>query len=213
MSLTGFPLLEKDLALTVRECVLDVESLQTLVKACDLARCRGMCCHDGVFVGKEEQQVISGLLTGEHFVERNGKTKTRTQPAGTGELGEGYPAHFPKTRCTFLDENHHCRLQSRAMDEGHHPWFWKPFPCWLHPLSFQKDRSGRAVLALPTARHDPAAESGYPGFASCTTCGKADEDGRPAWQVLAPELTFLSQISGRDLLAPFAAEFGRSRRW
>lgn len=202
MSLTGFPLLEKDLALTVRECSLDVAALQTPLLPCDLARCRGMCCHDGVYLGAEEQAVIGAQFEGDFFEKRGGKSKTRTLPADGAQLGEGFPSHFPKTRCVFLDESHHCQLQSRALAEGKHPWYWKPFPCWLHPLGFRKgDPSQRPMLSLPTRESDPAEESGYPGFASCTTCGVRDEGGQPAWQTLRAEFAFLSEISGRDLLA------------
>lgn len=186
---------------TVREAALDHSSFETPIRACELSRCRGMCCHDGVFVGTEERQVISDLEEGDFFESRNGRWKTRTSAAGEVNLGEGFPQHFPKTRCVFLDENHHCRLQSRALAEGKHPWYWKPFPCWLHPLSFRRKAvSGRPILSLPTSEDEPSAEKGYPGFASCTTCGKADEKGQPAWQVLELELQFLSQMSGRDLM-------------
>jgi hypothetical protein len=200
--------LEKDLALTVREAAIDHEALQTPLKPCHLSRCRAMCCHDGVFLGPEEQAVIARLLPGEHFEKQKGRTKTRTNSAAPDQLGDAYPAHFPKTRCTLLDDNHHCRLQSRSMTEGRHPWFWKPFPCWLHPLTFQKNQKNegaRPLLTLPTVAKESLADSDDPGFASCTTCGKADLDGRPAWQVLTAELTFLFEISGRDLLAELSA--------
>ncbi|MGJ8724787.1 MAG: hypothetical protein ACSHYB_09545 [Roseibacillus sp.] len=200
--MTGFPLLESDLARTVREAALDYESFGALIRACDLRRCRGMCCHDGVFVGAEEREVMSEVLPGPHFEQRGGRWKTRTVAAGKEALGEGFPGHFPKTRCVFLDGNDYCGLQSRAMAEGKHPWFWKPFPCWLHPLGFRRgEASDRPILSLPTLGEDPAAGEDYPGFASCTTCGKADSEGEPAWKVLEPELRFLSDISGRDLVA------------
>lgn len=205
VALTGFPELERDLAEAVREARLDGESLQTPIRVCELTRCRGMCCHDGVFVGKEERQVIGELMEGDFFEKREGRWKTRTVTAEKEMLGEGYPAHFPETRCVFLDEQHYCRLQSRALEEGRHPWFWKPFPCWLHPLGFRKDdSSGRRVLSLPRTGQDPAAEEGYPGFTSCTTCGKKDELGAPAAQTLAAELDFLAEVSGRNLRAELA---------
>ena len=202
MALTGFPLLEKDLARTVWEMALDHESFETPVRACDLRQCRGMCCHDGVYVGEEERAVIEEVLPGDHFEERDGRWKTRTVPAGEGELGEGFPEHFPETRCVFLDERDYCRLQSLAIEEGKHPWFWKPFPCWLHPLGFRSEsRSARPILSLPRVGDDPAGGQGYPGFASCTTCGKKDEAGESAGKALGPELVFLSEISGRDLVS------------
>lgn len=205
MALTGFVELEKDLAQTVREAGVDFESFETPIRACELKRCRGMCCHDGVYVGEEEKRVIEEVLEGDFFEKREGRWKTRTVTAEEQLLGEDFPSHFPQTRCVFLDGNHHCRLQSLAMEQGRHPWFWKPFPCWLHPLGFRREKGiSRLVLSLPTKGADPAVEEGYPGFASCTTCGKRDEIGEPAWQVLDPELSFLSQIGDRDLVGELA---------
>lgn len=226
MALTGFPLLEEDLRRTVREAALDYESFQTPIRACDLRKCRGMCCHDGVFVGEEERKVIGEVFlegtfsrqsrggrggsqsdgAGDFFEKRGRSWKTRTLAATEDELGVGFPEHFPKTRCVFLDENEHCGLQRQAMEAGKHPWFWKPFPCWLHPLGFRKEAgSSRSVLSLPTVGKDPARAEGYAGFASCTTCGKRDEVGEPAWKTLEPELAFLSEVSGRDLVGELAS--------
>lgn len=209
VALTGFPFLEQDLAQTVREAAVDFASFETPLRACQLARCRGMCCHDGVFVGEEERGVLEAVVAGEHFEERNGRLKTRTVAADEGMLGEEFPSHFPQTRCVFLDENHHCGLQSQAIAEGRHPWFWKPFPCWLHPLGFRREKgTGRPLLSLPQVGDDPAAEEGYPGFASCTPCGKKDSMGPPAWMTLEAELKFLTAVSGRDLWTDFRGSFG-----
>ena len=212
MGLTGFPKLETDLAQTVREAALDYESFQTPLRACDLSRCKGMCCHDGVFVGREEREVIEGVFEGDYFEKRGTRLKTKTSPAEDQLLGEGYATHFPKTRCVFLDEHHHCRLQSLAMREERHPWFWKPFPCWLHPLGFRRQKdSGRPLLSLPSLAAERERGEAGPSFAPCTTCGKRDEGGRPAWQVLQGELSFLSEISGRNLLKELSPTAPRTR--
>ncbi|MEM9081105.1 MAG: DUF3109 family protein [Verrucomicrobiota bacterium] len=197
--LTAFPGVEGELREVVREMAVDRGSLEVGLRGCDLARCRGMCCHDGVFVGEEEREVIEEVLPGEWFEEREGKWKTRVLGADEGQLGESYPKHFPRTRCVFLDGESRCRLQSLAMAEGQHPWFYKPVPCWLHPLRIGRLPNGRAVLELPG--DGAGEEENYrEGFASCTSCGKAREDGTPAAVVLRPELEFLGEIGGRDLL-------------
>ena len=198
---TAFPELEKELARQVREASLDHEAFETLLSTCDLSRCGGMCCHDGVFLGEEEAKVICELVDGEPFERRGGKLKTQTFPASASQLGEGYPSHFPKTRCTFLDENHYCLLQKKALSAEKHPWFWKPFPCWLHPMTFTRDTvTRRPILTLPTVEKDPQSSEGYPGFASQTPCGQKRSGGIPAWKALSAELQFLGQISGRNLL-------------
>lgn len=213
MSLTGFPYLEEDLRLAVRQADLDYESFQIPLQPCELNRCKGMCCHDGVFIGAEEQAVIAAVVEPAesreiYFEEREGRVKTRTIKVGEEWHGEGYPAHFPSTRCVFLDDQHHCYLQSQAMAEGCHEWFWKPFPCWLHPISLRKREAGarRYILSLPSLADDPASAQEYPGFASCTTCGKRERQGDPAWMVLRKELEFLGLIAGRDLIAELRSE-------
>lgn len=177
---------------------VDEGSLQRRVKACDLGQCRAMCCHDGVFVSAEERATIRGMFGEEALETRDGKWKTRTREAEEGELGENYPAHFPRTRCVLLDENHHCELQKRAIAEGKHPWFYKPAPCWLHPLTITPLPNGRPLLTLPSPQDDPQTREGYPGFAPFTTCGKETADGTPAHQTLAKEVEFLMGILGRS---------------
>lgn len=206
---TAFPLLEQELARQIREASLDHEAFETLLAPCDLGRCRGMCCHDGVYLGEEERVVIAEVAGREDLCEhREGRLKTRTVAAREEQLGEGFPAHFPHTRCALLDDQHHCLLQKKALAVGRHPWFWKPFPCWLHPLTIIRDPGDRQRprLTLPTAAQEPARKAGYPGFASQTSCGRAAAGGVPAWQALRAELAFLSQISGRNLVRELGGE-------
>ena len=201
--LTGFPELEQELGRQIREASLDHLAFETLLKPCDLLKCRGMCCHDGVYLGEEEEAVLSEFTPENSLERREGRLKTRTVESEESQRGEGFPAHFPHTRCVFLDENHHCLLQAKAIAEERHPWFWKPFPCWLHPLTIIRDPRDhqRPHLTLPTLQCDPSRQESYPGFAPFTTCGKEQSKGRPAWEVLEEELVFLSQISGRNLFA------------
>ena len=205
---TAYPELEKELARQVREAALDHQAFETPLHLCELSRCGGMCCHDGVFLGSEEATVIAALVEDdEPFERRGGRLKTRTTSALDSQLGEGFPSHFLKTRCTFLDENHHCFLQKKALKAEKHPWFWKPFPCWLHPMTFMRDEgSRRPILTLPTAGKDPQRSENYPGFASQTPCGQLREGGQPAWRVLSEELRFLGLIGGRDLLGELGGE-------
>ena len=198
----------------IREAVVDHAAFSAPLKPCQLAECRATCCHDGVYLEEAERVVIDGVIeanrerlaaagwtAGKIFETRGGRGKSVTVAAETGELAGDFPVHFPKTRCVFLDSEHRCVLQSLAMDEGRHPWFWKPISCWMHPLVLiPGKRGGRPLLTLATAETDPAAAPGYPGFSSCTPCGMPRAGGRPAWQVLREELELLGRIGGRDLL-------------
>ena len=88
----------------------------------------------------------------------------------------------------FLDAEHRCVLQRLAVDEGRHPWFWKPISCWMHPLVLRP--GDRPVLTLP---------GGEDRFVSCTHCGRAETEGERAGEVLREELEMLGKISGRDV--------------
>ena len=213
-SFTAFPRLELELGRQVREARLDHEVFQRPLKVCDLTRCRATCCHDGVYLCDEEREGIDGALTGNADLlikygwsrssweeSRDGRMKTRTIDADDSELGEGFPAHFPKTRCVFLDGEHRCVLQRLSVDRGHHPWWWKPVSCWLHPLLIRRQPDGRPVVTLAQPERDPAARPGYPGFGSFTPCGVSPEEGPPAWQALRGELDLLGKLGDRDLVA------------
>ena len=94
------------------------------------------------------------------------------------------------------------------MDQGRGPWFDKPLTCWIHPIVVMpvtRERS-RPLVTLVTSENDPQKTQGYPGFASCTHCGRPDEDGKRARQVLSAELEMLGNISGRDILGELNAE-------
>lgn len=206
------------LAEQLREAMLDHESFETKIKPCELERCRATCCYDGVYLSEEESDGIHKLLT-EHrqkflsyelslpklpiLLSRAGRAlKTATRPAESGELTEDFPKHFSKTRCVFLDRSGRCGIQMLSVELGREPWFDKPLTCWIHPiviLPAGPDRS-RPVVTLLTPENDPQKSEGYPGFASCTHCGRPDDSGVPARDALAAELRMLGLISGRDIL-------------
>jgi hypothetical protein len=221
---TAYPGIEETLRRQLREAALDHEAFALRLKACELPKCRATCCHDGAFLTDEEMAGIGeaveghrGLLAGygwndARYLTRDGRQgRTVTRAAGDELLAEDFPRHFPRTRCVFLDPEHRCVLQRLAMDEGRHPWWWKPVSCWMHPLLLRPPAgSRRPSLTLARPGKDPAAAAGYPGFGSCTPCGIEAGGGLPAWQTLRPELELLGKISGRDLLRELGGE-GASR--
>jgi len=201
----------------IREAKIDLEALQKPIRACEISRCRATCCHDGVYLSEEEKHGIEALVRehGDAFSDlteqaiisaRAGKAwKTATRPAKEGELAADYPSHFPKTRCVFLDHQGYCGIQRWSMEQGREPWFDKPLTCWIHPLILLPRNAERSqpLLTVVTPEDDPQTSKNYPGFASCTHCGRPDQGGEPAYQVLEKELEALSLLSGRDLLSEF----------
>ena len=214
---TAYPQTAAHVRNLVREAVIDHEAFQVRIKACAMEACKATCCHDGVSLSAEEQESIQDLVASnpESFADilqdrepaglfetkPNGTQKTAARPAASEELAADFPQHFPKTRCVFLDKNHHCALQRFSMMNGLPPWFHKPLTCWLHPiLIHQPDRHARPAITLPGPGNDPQTAPDYPGFASCTHCGRPDKLGKPAQDTLEPELEMLGTISGRNLL-------------
>lgn len=224
MHVTAYQKTAEVLREQVREAVLDHEAFEQRIRPCELSRCRATCCHDGVYLSQEEAAGVKKLLAGnaETFTNygltlpddpiisaRGGRSlKTATRDADEGELAEDFPGHFPKTRCVFLDRQGRCGIQRLAMEQGREPWFDKPLTCWIHPIVIQPVSRGRPrpVVTLVSPENDPQKTDGYPGFASCTHCGRPDKAGRPAREVLVQELQMLGQVAGRDLLGELNAQ-------
>jgi len=224
MKHTAYPHTAGLVAEQLREALLDHEAFEQKIKPCELERCRATCCYDGVYLSEEESDGIKKLLR-EHWgtflkyglslpdepiiSTRGGRSlKTATREAEAGELAEDFPEHFPKTRCVFLDRQGRCGIQMLSVEAGREPWFDKPLTCWIHPiviLPSGRERS-RPVVTLVTPENDPQKTKGYPGFASCTHCGRPDDSGVPAHEALAPELNMLGLISGRDILGELNAD-------
>ncbi|MFT6862324.1 MAG: hypothetical protein ACJAVK_000882 [Akkermansiaceae bacterium] len=184
------------------EAAVDHAAFEVPLAICQLNKCRATCCHDGVILSKEEAQVLG--QEGEGIIELpDGRFKTATVNAHSRKLADDFPAHFPKTRCLFLDHEHRCQWQLKAVEEGKHPWYYKPTSCWLHPLLLKRG-SDRPVLTIVSREGDVA------GFASFTSCGKAALGAPPAREALAMELKMLGEISGRDFYRELNAPPGFS---
>lgn len=214
---TSFPGTVEILASQVVESRVDHVAFASLLRPCEVSRCKATCCYDGVHVSSEEAGYIQGIVR-ESFSGRldadlvievtAGGQKTATRMAKEGELADDFPVHFAKTRCVFLDGEGFCGLQKLALDEGVDAWQHKPLTCWMHPLVLVPAGKWeeRPVLTIVNAGNDPQRSEGYAGYASCTHCGRLDAGGRPAWQVLEAELRRLGELCGRDIYGELSAE-------
>ena len=216
---TSFPETVKILAAQIAEARVDHRAFETLLRPCEMSRCKATCCYDGVHVSDEEAEHIegvvresfSGSLDAEEVIFRDGGVKkTATRMAVEGELADDFPAHFAKTRCVFLDHEGYCGLQKSARedDEESDSWRHKPLTCWMHPLVLVPAGKweARPVLTLVNAENDPQKSGNYAGYASCTHCVREDAAGKPAWQVLEAELKRLGDICGRDIYGELSAK-------
>ena len=193
-----------DLSEQLVEAAVDHGAFEKGLRVCELVRCRATCCHDGVVLSEEEASVLTQLGGGEGIRrESGGKFRTRVIEASDEQLGENFPDHFRRTRCVFLDEKHRCHWQLRAVEEGRHPWFYKPISCWLHPLLITR-RDGRFFLTIRSPEEDKGR------FASDTPCGAEVVSGSPARVALGMELKMLGELSGRDFHGELNASPGFS---
>ena len=212
----------------LNEAPIRFESFTRKLKRCALQRCRGMCCYDGVYVSQHAAVVIAdvcrleadffnsvGLALPEDVIVEGvwqgavDGLKTAVKPQPFSVSVSGWPGHFNDTACVFLDTEGRCGLQLLSVKLGQHPWTYKPFGCWLHPIATADQ--GQPALVLLDEEHDPHSlkDSDYVGYVSCTHCGATEPTGSPAYEVLADEITFLGKIVGRRFLEE-VRQFARS---
>lgn len=224
-AITAYPETLAWLGETVAAIAVDAASLRRPLRRCDLARCGGTCCHDGVYLGPEEAEVVRAVVAeSRDELEAMGLDlpsqvvvygswrgavsgpKTVVRPEPRRGIVEGYPDHFPETACVFLLPDARCGLQALALGRGLPPWFYKPLTCWMHPIAIEGIDEGRPVLVLHDEETDPQRYPDYDGFVSRTHCGRNCPGGDPAWRVLEEELRFLGGLGGRDLVAEIAED-------
>jgi hypothetical protein len=197
---------------------LNASEFNRKLTRCSLS-CKGMCCYGGVSVDNDTADVLQNLArerksdfqemgldlpdpvvapTEWHSIMGN---ITGLKPRDFRTRVKDYPAHFDETACVFLMEDARCGLQVLAQNEGKHPWYYKPFSCWLLPIKLWD-----GAIRLFDRMTDPFIYPDYPGFISRTFCGRTDEKGVPASELLTPELEYLGEILNRDLIGELAAD-------
>lgn len=210
--LTAFSLSAESLRKQYAKAPLDAVEFQRKLTRCELS-CRGMCCYGGVSVDGDTADALQRLAKERKSdfqemgleladpvvapaqwqgVESN---ITALKPRSFRSRVKDYPRHFDETACTFLMEDARCGLQVLSERDGKHPWFYKPFSCWLLPIKLWN-----GAIRLFDKITDPFVYTDYPGFISHTFCGRTDACGEAASKLLAPELDYLGKILDRDLL-------------
>jgi hypothetical protein len=171
------------------------------MSTCDVLKCEGRCCYDGVYLQPGEEEFLTELVAKlpelraklpEQFVvdgywdgESLGR-KTATRP--NEYRSADFPAHFTRTRCVFGDSLGFCELEKFARQNGQHPWSYKPTTCWMFPL---QDEDGAVAEPVRGVADDPYVTKDYPGYASCLPCGRHDPNGKPWRESLAREIEWL----------------------
>ncbi|OBQ43141.1 MAG: hypothetical protein AN484_14040 [Aphanizomenon flos-aquae WA102] len=209
----------------------NIDSFQQNRQRCSLSSCHGMCCYNGVHVNKETAEVIERLVEEEaDFFKGLGldlpakvivddedyedltvedkewqglfsikKTAVKKRPIAN--IVNDYPSHFKNTSCVFLLDDSRCGLQELAKAKGLHPWYYKPFTCWLFPILIAPGENQPEIL-LPSLETEPwlMPEHNYYGFFAIVLCGKPSDCGQLGSSLLEEELNFLSKIVGRNFV-------------
>lgn len=196
--------------------VLDVPAFLTKLAHCTYEPASCYCCAMGAYVtAGEAEQVRTQIHQKPNFFDYINVNKApltqwenRTQEHFVQKpcsytLPNLKPEHH--TACSMRDDAGRCSLQSLAMSEGKHPWWYKPLECWLFPIVIVPGTPPRITLAS----HVPGlyGEEENPDFLQHARCAQTDEkSGAPAYQKLAQELEMLGKLLKRDLLAEIRRE-------
>ena len=218
-NITAYPKAEKSLQDRLMDATVDISSFKQKLSRCSLAKCQGMCCDDGVYVEQETAETIQkvseenqdffkdiGLELPEPVIVQGewkglaSGLKTATKKRNFSFTIQDYPTHFEDTACVFLTKEGRCGLQVFAEFTGLHPWYYKPFTCWMHPISITTNEDKTANIIIHNDTTDPCKLKDYDGFVTRTLCGEITQNGQSAYITLHSELTFLSEIVGRDFL-------------
>jgi hypothetical protein len=212
-SLTAFGRAETSLRERCADASVDVDEFQRELSRCSLATCRGTCCYDGIAVDDDTAAALErlvaeratdladiGLELPQTVIVENewrGVTsrKTAVKPFPFRSLVPDFPPHFNETACVFLLRDGRCGLQAMAINDGKHPWYYKPFACWLHPIKLSA-----SAIRLYDEATDPDVFPGYDGFVCRTHCGRTSPCGESAARLLSEELQFLGKLLDRDLV-------------
>jgi hypothetical protein len=172
--------------------------------------CKGMCCYCGVSVDDDTAEILAELAKrrSSDFQEMGldlpnvvvAGNITAVKPRPFRSILPGYPEHFRESACVFLTDDARCGLQVLGERLGKHPWYYKPFSCWLFPIKLAEGQ-----IRLFDEKTDPFCYSGYEGFVSRTFCGRTSNDGLPASAALISQLDFLGRLLGRDFRDELAA--------
>ncbi|MDP3149870.1 MAG: DUF3109 family protein [Ignavibacteria bacterium] len=108
-------------------------------------RCNGECCYYGVYTDKVEHEKILSLK--DKLIPLMDETQSKNvddwfeepEPDDDFDSGIAVGTEVINGKCTFLDKNGLCVIQALAINEGKHPWDYKPVYCYLFPITvFEK---------------------------------------------------------------------------
>ena len=169
----------------------DAASFEVGLTPCQGGLCKGTCCSHGFYPEADEEADLLAILAekendlvqlgvkkpaewivDEEHPEFGSVRRIALQPRPFSKMVENFPKHFPDTACCLLLENGHCALQTLAMNEGKHKWFYKPILCALFPIIVDENDTGDITVMIYDQNKDTEQRTEYIGFNNDTACGK-----------------------------------------
>jgi len=104
-------------------------------------RCQGECCYYGVYTDKAEHETI--LEIKDKLISLMDETQSTNveewfedpQEDDDFDSGIAVGTEIVNGKCAFLNKEGLCVIQSLAINEGKHPWHYKPLYCYLFPIT------------------------------------------------------------------------------
>ena len=164
-------------------------------------RCNGECCYYGVYTDKAEHETILSLK--DKLIPLMDDTQSKVvsewfeEPVPDDDFDSGIAVgtQVINGKCTFLDKNGLCVIQSLAINEGKHPWDYKPLYCYLFPVTiFEK------TLTLDDDHIDRLKQ-----------CNRSNENGTNIIDACKDELTRFLGDEGYAKLLQYREEYLNGR--
>jgi hypothetical protein len=103
--------------------------------------CSSACCSGGVYADiADRDRILADKEIIKKYMDGTQSLDDATWFDAIDEEDDDFPSGWcvgtsvVNDKCVFLNSAGHCSLQSAAMGEGKHKWFWKPFYCVLYPV-------------------------------------------------------------------------------
>jgi len=160
-------------------------------------RCNGECCYYGVYTDKFEHEKI--LTLKDKLIPLMDETQSKDtstwfeEPQEDDDFDSGIAVgtEVINGKCAFLDKNGLCVIQSLAINEGKHPWDYKPLYCYLFPITIYEK-----TLTLDDDHIN-----------RLKVCNRANEDGTIIIDFCKTELTRFLGEEGYAKLLEFREDY------
>ncbi|HPN39785.1 MAG TPA: DUF3109 family protein [Melioribacteraceae bacterium] len=113
------------------------------VKSCNVSKCYGECCYNGVYADTVEVEKIISVK--DKLIEIMDDSQTKDYNLwfeddriidNDFESGFSQGTNTYNNKCVFLDQIGYCSLQKLSIKENLDKWYFKPKYCILYPLTF-----------------------------------------------------------------------------